>query len=185
MPPSKEAEAFLRDVFDVSKAMDVMGGDKELLKEVGGMFLDSLPGDMARIKSGIANNDAKEVEQVAHSLKGAVGNFGAKRSYKAALKLHPHSVAALNNLGLIYTEQKQFGAAIEVFEQAIDQNKNYKKSYNNLGIALCAQGEADQAIEKFQKALVIDPDYQKAKKNLGAALSGRCKSVMPRRYNNN
>ncbi len=95
VPPVKERveitvpqeKAVSSDIFDFSKAMVVVGDDKELFSEIAGLFLESLPNEMEKIKDSITNNDAFMLERSAHSLKGAVGNFGAKLSFNAAYRL--------------------------------------------------------------------------------------------------
>ena len=84
---SKGAETSLRDVFDLSKAMDLVGGDKELFKEIVCLFLDNLPDNIAQIQAGITHNDAHAVEQAAHALKGSVSNFSAQVAFAAAYRL--------------------------------------------------------------------------------------------------
>jgi len=75
------------DIFDLSRAMAIVGENKELLKEISDMFFKSLPDNMAKIKESIAEGDAYKLERAAHSLKGSVGNLGAKRSFEAAYSL--------------------------------------------------------------------------------------------------
>jgi len=75
------------EIFDLAAALEVVMGNRELFCEIGNLFIDTLPGYIAEIKSGIKNGDGRVVERAAHSLKGSVGNFGARRSYEAALKL--------------------------------------------------------------------------------------------------
>ena len=59
----------------------------ELFKEIADLFLENLPDNIAQIKEGIAKGDANALEQAAHSLKGSVGNFGARRAFDAAYRL--------------------------------------------------------------------------------------------------
>jgi len=86
-PSLKKTETWSKEVFDMSKALQVVAGDKELFQEIAGMFLEDLPASMARIKEGISKGDAYALEQAAHSLKGSVGNFGAKRAHEATYQL--------------------------------------------------------------------------------------------------
>ena len=51
------------------------------------MFIESCSDDIAKIKNAIAGNDAGILEREAHSLKGAVGNFGAREAYEVASRL--------------------------------------------------------------------------------------------------
>ncbi|MDP2647043.1 MAG: response regulator [Desulfobacterales bacterium] len=85
--PSKGAETSLRAVFDLSRAMDLVGGDQDLFKEIVGLFLDNLPDHIAQIQAGITHNDAHAVEQAAHALKGSVSNFSAQAAFEAAYRL--------------------------------------------------------------------------------------------------
>jgi len=76
-----------RDIFDLSKALEVMGGDFEFFKEIAGIFLDSSRDSISMIRESIANGDAESLERSAHSLKGAVSSFGAKQTFEAAYQL--------------------------------------------------------------------------------------------------
>jgi CheY-like chemotaxis protein len=75
------------DLFDLSKTLETAGGDKEFLKEIVGLFLETLPEYLAHIREAISGNDAHALERAAHSLKGAVGNFGIGRAFAAAYRL--------------------------------------------------------------------------------------------------
>jgi two-component system sensor histidine kinase/response regulator len=75
------------DTFDLSKALEIVDGNKDLFKEIANMLLENLPHDLEKIKEAIAVSDAHMLEHAAHSLKGALGNFGAKRSFEAAYRL--------------------------------------------------------------------------------------------------
>ena len=82
-----EGETSSKDIFDLSRAMEVVDGNKELFKDISKMFLEGLAGNLAIIKDAIAKSDAYALERAAHSLKGSIGNFGAKRSFDAAYRL--------------------------------------------------------------------------------------------------
>jgi HPt (histidine-containing phosphotransfer) domain-containing protein len=86
-PASKNNEPTAKDVFDLSKALEVVDGDMELFKEIADLFKKNLPDNIAQIREGIAKGDANALEEAAHSLKGSVGNFGAKRAFEAAYRL--------------------------------------------------------------------------------------------------
>jgi len=74
-------------VFCRQEALEQMEGDAELLAELAEMFLQENPAWLETIRGAIARRDCEAVSQNAHSLKGAVGNFGAKPAFEAALKL--------------------------------------------------------------------------------------------------
>jgi two-component system, sensor histidine kinase and response regulator len=81
------AESFSPGTFDLVKAMETVLDSKELFQEIAGMFIEKLPEYTAAIREGIAGNDPGALERAAHSLKGAVGNFGAREASEAAWRL--------------------------------------------------------------------------------------------------
>jgi two-component system sensor histidine kinase/response regulator len=83
----KESNKSSLDTFDLSKALEIVDGNKDLFKEIAKMLLENLPHDLGKVREAIAVSDLHMLEQAAHSLKGAVGNFGAKRSFEAAYRL--------------------------------------------------------------------------------------------------
>ena len=87
MLTSSNNEPSAKDVFDLSSALETVDGDKGIFVEVAELFLDGLTDSIAGIRNGIVRNDANAVEQAAHSLKGSVGNFGARRAYEIAYRL--------------------------------------------------------------------------------------------------
>ena len=75
------------EVFDLSKVMEMVDGDRAFFKEIVDLFLKNLPEILARIREGIAREDAGALEQGPHSLKGSVGNLCAVRAYAAVSRL--------------------------------------------------------------------------------------------------
>ena len=80
--PARETRAL-----DVSDLLSQVEGDISLLKELTGLFLEDCPNLMAELQDAVACGDAEGIERLAHTLKGSVGNFGAKRASEAALRL--------------------------------------------------------------------------------------------------
>ena len=62
-PSLKKTKTCSKEVFDLSEAMKVVAGNKELFQEIADMFLENLPASMARIKESIAKGDARALEQ--------------------------------------------------------------------------------------------------------------------------
>jgi two-component system, sensor histidine kinase and response regulator len=84
---SRDDEAFTTEVFDMAKALRIVGGDKAFLKELADLFHENLPGYVAKIREAISMEDSGALESAAHDLKGSVGNFAAKRAHNAARQL--------------------------------------------------------------------------------------------------
>jgi PAS domain S-box-containing protein len=72
---------------DLATALDRMGGDVELLRELAGLFLAECPQRMAEIHQAILRRDASGLRASAHTLKGSVANFGAQAAAEAAGRL--------------------------------------------------------------------------------------------------
>jgi len=85
--PLQGSKTYSPKTFDLSGAMETVLGNEDLFREIAGMFIETCPDYIARIKKGIAGNDAGILEREAHSLKGTVGNFGAKEAYAVAHRL--------------------------------------------------------------------------------------------------
>lgn len=68
-------------------ALERVGGDEELLREIAGLFLEDYPSLVSKIQGALAASDAHELERAAHSLKGSVANFGSEAAYQAAFDL--------------------------------------------------------------------------------------------------
>ncbi len=98
--PSREDEAekvrLTAHSWGRDQALDRVGGDPELLRELCQIFLDESPKLLAKIKEGLANGDHEEVQRTAHSLKGGVSYLAAEKLYELARKMEKE--AAEENL---------------------------------------------------------------------------------------
>jgi signal transduction histidine kinase/CheY-like chemotaxis protein len=82
--PSRPAAAA---VLDAAAASEQVGGDRELLQELAQVFLEDYPNSLAGIRAAVAAGDCTGLQRAAHTLKGAVGLFGAPDAFAAALRL--------------------------------------------------------------------------------------------------
>ena len=76
-------------VVDLEKALDRLGGDKPLYRELLGMLFEVAPGQVQEMIEAVEKGDAVSVEQVAHSLKGAAASLeaGPVRDLAARLEI--------------------------------------------------------------------------------------------------
>jgi len=72
---------------DLEGILDSVEGDRELLRKLADAFLDESVGLVSAIRDAIASSDADALRQSAHTLKGAVGTFGAVSARDAAFRL--------------------------------------------------------------------------------------------------
>ena len=104
-------------IFDLEQSLAVLDGDLELFEEIVGIFLDSSPGSMADIRDAVIRADAFKLNRSAHTLKGAVANFGARRVFETALRLE--KMGEENNLSACADEFRTLEREIEILKQAL------------------------------------------------------------------
>src|SRR5215469_6373832 len=69
---------------DLDAALERVGGDFDVLREVAGLFLEESPRLMAAVEQAVQTGDGQRIASAAHSLKGSVSTFCAQRAYEAA-----------------------------------------------------------------------------------------------------
>jgi CheY-like chemotaxis protein/HPt (histidine-containing phosphotransfer) domain-containing protein len=72
---------------DREAALAHVGGDTRLLSELVDIFLSSCPTWMNDLSRAVASRDSPTVRRLAHTVKGAVGGFGAGPAHEAAQRL--------------------------------------------------------------------------------------------------
>jgi HPt (histidine-containing phosphotransfer) domain-containing protein len=74
-------------VFDYSGAMDRMGHDAQLFRDMVDYLYRDGPAWMEEVQTAAIARDLPRVQYRAHSLKGLISNFGAARAWHAAAQL--------------------------------------------------------------------------------------------------
>jgi PAS domain S-box-containing protein len=111
-----EDETVVED-FDRAAALERCGDDAQLLRELIGMFLDEIPGWMTALSDGLAAGDAEKVKRTAHTIKGAVGTFGATPAVEAAFRLE--SIGKQGDLAAAGEAWEEMKKAIERLKTAL------------------------------------------------------------------
>lgn len=70
-----------------AEALERLGGDEELLREVCQIFLQESPKLLVKLRRAIADKDAQAVMRAAHNLKGELGYLGTVGASQAAQEL--------------------------------------------------------------------------------------------------
>ena len=83
----REAPAPTERLYDREKALARAGGDAELLRELLEVFLEESPRWLDDIDAALGAGDVRKLQRGAHTVKGAVDNFGAPAAFAAALVL--------------------------------------------------------------------------------------------------
>lgn len=76
-----------KKVFDLEMGLERAEGDVELLKEMIGIFFDTLPELTDALRKSVGINDAEGLRASAHKLKSAAGIIGADGVFMAAQEL--------------------------------------------------------------------------------------------------
>ena len=69
--------------------------------------------------------------------------------------------------GLVLSEQKKTGEAIEVFSKLTHDHPDYPEPYNNLAVLFATSGQYRKARIALETALKLNPGYATAQENLG------------------
>jgi two-component system, sensor histidine kinase and response regulator len=85
--PHVDASTINASVFNLSKALDRVEGDLELLQEMADLFLEECPHMVEEIDHAITAGDAQALQHAAHTLKGSVSNFAADKATEASFAL--------------------------------------------------------------------------------------------------
>jgi CheY-like chemotaxis protein/HPt (histidine-containing phosphotransfer) domain-containing protein len=72
---------------NLSKALEIVDGDKDLLKSIARDCLEQFPARLKEIDEDMIGNDAEQVQRKVHSLKSNIGILGAEQAYSIANRL--------------------------------------------------------------------------------------------------
>jgi two-component system sensor histidine kinase/response regulator len=87
-------------IIDEANILSGMDGNRKLLRDLTRIFVADYPKQLADIKVAIQMGDAERLRRAAHTLKGSVGNFAAKRAFETARQLE-----ILGKNGNVYAAQ--------------------------------------------------------------------------------
>src|SRR5262249_43784215 len=137
VPPKPDGEANGK-ILDVDALLDYVDGNWELLQKIVKRFLEKSPKLLASIQDAVARQDSQALAFNAHTLKGAVGNFFAKPTWDAALRLE--------TLG----HEGNLGAALEAYAAL-------EKECARLQPALAALGEEGKRGRSCSRQMTRSP----------------------------
>jgi CheY-like chemotaxis protein len=95
-PPAPEPAAGTDQPVDWAQALQTVQGDEQLLREVLSALLEELPTMMESVRTAAAADDAAQLRNAAHTLKGSLGCCGAQAAHAAAYRLE--TVAAQQDM---------------------------------------------------------------------------------------
>jgi signal transduction histidine kinase/CheY-like chemotaxis protein len=86
-PPAQEKPLPKPGSWNKAEALDRIGGDEELLRDLCRIFLEESPRLLETLRQAVGEGDAESVMRAAHSLKGETGYLGAAGTTQAARQL--------------------------------------------------------------------------------------------------
>jgi len=87
--------------------------------------------------------------------------------FQQSLKINPHHLLSLENLGNAYRLEKRWNEAQEVLERALGLSPEDAEANYSLGMVFAQTNDTARAYEHLQRALKARPVYPEALNNLG------------------
>lgn len=82
----------------------------------------------------------------------------AAREYRQALEADAYDSVAAGNLALLKAADRQYGAAVELWERAFEEDPVQLKAGMNLAIVECGLGKKEAALTTLDRMLAFSPD---------------------------
>ncbi len=111
----------VRPAFDLAAALKGLGGDKPLLVEILGMFLDDAPRLLAEARLAAEGGDAPSLRRLGHILAGTAGHFAAPELVDVGRKLE--AIGKSGELADAENAAREFVKAFERFRRAVDASR--------------------------------------------------------------
>lgn len=128
---------------------EMTGGMGQSSPKAGGMSAEGLPPGHPPIGAGGG---------------AAIGTVNPEEVAKLEARVaeHPKDVQALDRLGHLYLQQRNFEKVFETAHTALQADPEQHESRVHLAMALFASGQADQAMPQFDRVLAKDPKHLEA-----------------------
>ena len=109
-------------VFDNAGMMSRLMNDKDLAKEVVGVFLDDIPRQIAVLEGYLKDGAATGAERQAHSIKGASVNVGGEALCAVALEMEKASKAG--DLAAVTARMPELKTQFDLLKKAMEKYLN-------------------------------------------------------------
>jgi tetratricopeptide (TPR) repeat protein len=121
--------------------------------------------------------DLKEQLQKALELHRKRAWSDAKELYERILEAQPDNYDALQLLGVLASETKNYEASVALIAKAIAINPGQATAHSNLGFALKALGRFAESVQSYLNAIQLKPDFADAHLHCGLAYMGMNQQV--------
>src|ERR1035438_9599501 len=113
-----------------------------------------------------ASDSAREVFDAAARALSAGDYTAAERGFQSVLRIEPRNIAALSNLGVIYSHTGRADEAVAVYRRALRLSPDDKALLLNLGLVYFRQEDHARALPLFARVVEIDPQHMQARQLL-------------------
>src|SRR5690348_7840748 len=97
----------------------------------------------------------------------SAGDYSAaEEGFLEVLKASPRNVAALGNLGVVYSRSNRTAKAIEVYSRALQISPHDPLLQLNLGLAYLKQDDHARALPLFTQVVAAEPGHRQARELL-------------------
>lgn len=103
--------------FNREIALDRVGGDEELFREIAQLYLNEYPSIVDQIQAAIRTGSATDLQRSAHTLKGSLGTLGAEQAAAQALRLE--MMGRLQNMSDASTALCELHRVLEKFHEKL------------------------------------------------------------------
>ena len=174
--PLEKQNYLNRAIHHLEKAVTIWPAYADAYSMLGKVYIENKQPQKAITAFQLAETNknfgiASFYQDFAMAFGGAGDATNAILMLKKSLQFEPASAETYSNLGLYYTDLKQFDKAIEALNTAINLKPDFAKAYYNLGLAFAMSGRYLAAVDPFLKAIEIDREYTDAYNNLGNSYS--------------
>ncbi len=112
-------DKYSEKVWDEQLALEYVGGDMELLRDLVKLFLQRHETLLTSVETAIQENEAEVISNAAHAYKGAVNHFAARRAQELALTIEDN--ARLGKLDDVETLFAELQKAAQQLESELEQ----------------------------------------------------------------
>jgi two-component system sensor histidine kinase/response regulator len=85
-------DEMIDSVVNLAAALALVDGDRELLGELVGVFLQEYPSQLDSVRDAVARRDPQGVRRTAHLLKGSLSTFGGNSAFNLAAHLESQGI---------------------------------------------------------------------------------------------
>ncbi|HUB84024.1 MAG TPA: tetratricopeptide repeat protein [Bryobacteraceae bacterium] len=110
-----------------------------------------------------AAQSARETFDAAARALASGDSEAAERGFQAVLRQEPRNIAALSNLGVIYSRTSRADQAIAMYQRALAVSPNEQAVLLNLGLVYLRQEDHAKALPLFTRVAEMDPRNMQAR----------------------